>query len=131
MKIYELRYTCHNFGTYEDHCSFEKSTGFYVTKELAENALSNLDILQISDFEFPKLIKELDQRELDEKNRMGYYIPAKSDLLVYHNYIRGAKILDACDDIELVKVVLSDDYIPPLDTWCFLFEVVEHELIGS
>ena len=123
MTIYELRCNAHNLGKYEDYCSFEKSIEFYATKELAENSVSNLDILQISGFEFPKLIKVLTQQELDAENGMGYYASAKSDELLHHNYVRGAQILDACDD--------RDDFMSPFDTWCFLFEVVEHELIGS
>lgn len=117
MNIYEIRCRCANYESYEAREDYEMAIGFYATKELAENAVKNLDILKVSKFEFPKLIKEYTEQDLNERN------PYRNTD-VSRKYIRGAQISDA-DDEEDEDLKLS------WKLWDFYFEIIEHELIGS
>lgn len=117
MKIYEIRCRCANYESYEAREDYETAIGFYAAKELAENAVKNLDILKVSKFEFPKLIKEYDEQELYERNPMRNTDTSRK-------YIRGAQISDADDEED-------EDLKLPWKLWDLYFEVIEHELIGS
>ena len=117
MKIYEILCRCANYEPYEAHEEYEMEIGFYATKELAENAVKNLDILKVSTFRFPKLIKEYTKRDLYERNPIRHIGASR-------RYIRGAQISDADDE--------EDEALErPWKLWDIYFEISEHELIES
>ena len=87
MTIYELRCAWWNYESDEDDYYGNSIIGLYATKELAENATKNLDVLKISRSEFSKFVKEYDREGLDKINLGVYYENPykKNNMCMYYN----------------------------------------------